>query len=108
MTDQAVLVNLDGTSLPSSVYGQNDLWTLEEQLIEILERDGIGVLDGNQVGRTETVLYLYGPDADALFAGIKPVLLPNSLCQNARVTVRYGGTGAPSREERIPMRSRSV
>src|SRR5262245_38440174 len=50
MTDHAVLVNLDGTSLPSWVYEQNDLWTLEEQLIEVLERDGIGELDGNEVG----------------------------------------------------------
>src|SRR5262245_34046979 len=77
LLNDAVLVNLDGTSLPSWVYEQNDVWTIEEQLIEVLERDGIGELDGNEVGPSETVLYLYGPDADALHAVIKPVLLAN-------------------------------
>jgi hypothetical protein len=104
MSEHAVLVALDGTSLPSSVYEEHDLWTLEEQLIEILEREGGGVLDGNEVGPAETVLFLYGPDADVLFASIKPALLGNPLCQNARVTIRYGDANARSREERIPIR----
>ncbi len=62
------------------------------------------MLDGNEVGSNETILYIYGPDADGLFSGIEPVLLTNPFCQNARIIVRYGGSGDRTKEERIPIR----
>jgi hypothetical protein len=42
-------------------------------------------------------LFLYGPDADKLFAGVEPVLRNYPLCQGAKVVLRYGGPGAPER-----------
>jgi hypothetical protein len=80
----------DGASLPEAVYEQHDLATLEDELIDI-ERNGLGEFDGNEIGPTETILYLYGPDADALFKGIEPTLRANPLCQIAKVTIRSGG-----------------
>jgi hypothetical protein len=101
-SEQAVLVYLDGQSLPTEVYEQNDLATLEDQLIEVIDSSVLGEFDGNEIGSGEVVLYMYGPSAEALFEGIEPVLRAYPLCKNARVIVRQGGPGAPEREIRLP------
>jgi hypothetical protein len=103
--EQAVLIFLDGTSLPTDVYERYDLATLEDELVAALERSGLGEFDGNEVGPGETALYLYGPNAGALFAGIEPVLRASPLCQNARVVIRFGGPGAAEKHSRIPARN---
>ena len=100
--EEAVLIHLDGTSLPDEVYQQHDLATLEDELIGFIEGHSLGEFDGNEIGPTETTLYLYGPSADALFNGIEPILRANPLCQNARIVVRAGGPDAPATEVRIP------
>jgi hypothetical protein len=76
--------------------------TLAEQLGDILEQQRLGEYDGDERGPTETVLFMYGPDAERLFNGIEPVLRAYPLCQNARVVIRRGGPGAGERELRLP------
>jgi len=98
---QAVLVHLDGTSLPDSVYQECDTATIEDRLIEVIERDGLGEFDGNETGPTETTLFMYGPDAGRLFVGIEQTLRAYPLCQGARVVIRRGGPGAEEREVRL-------
>ena len=68
--EQAVLVYLDGTGLSAEVYRDCDLATIEDRLTEVIERDGLGEFDGNEVRPTEAVLFMYGPDAERLFAGM--------------------------------------
>lgn len=99
--EQAVLVHLDGQNLPQEVYAECDLATLEDQIEEVLRARKLGLLDGNEIGEAEVVLFLYGTDAEALFRGIEPVLSAYPLCENARVVVRLGGPGAAQREVRI-------
>ncbi len=101
--EQAVLVYLDGLSLPKEIYENYDLATLEDQLIEAIESQSLGEFDGNEVGPEEAVLYMYAPNAEALFAGIEPILLDSPLCQNARVIVRQGGPGSQACEIFLPM-----
>jgi hypothetical protein len=98
---QAVLVHLDGTGLPAHVYQECDLETIEERLIEVIDREGLGDFDGDEIGPSETTLYMYGPDAEKLFAGIEGVLRASPLCNGARVEIRRGGPGAESRELRL-------
>ena len=98
---QAVLVHLDGVGLPAHIYREYDLATIEDQLIDVIEREGLGEFDGNEVGPVETTLFMYGPDAERLFAGIEPTLRAYPLCQAARVEVRPGGPGTSSREFRL-------
>ena len=45
-------------------------------------------------------LYMYGPDADRLFAAVRPVLEGADFMRGARVTLRYGPPedGVPERE----------
>ncbi len=99
--EQAVLVYLDGTGLPLHIYEECDLATIEDRLIEVMERNGLGKFDGNEIGPTETVLYMYGPDAELLFTGIEATLRDYPLCQGARVVIRHGSPGANQREVRL-------
>jgi hypothetical protein len=98
---QAVLVHLDGTGLPDHIYDEYDLATIEDRLIDTLEREGLGEFDGNEVGPGHTTLFMYGPDAERLFDGIEQTLRGYPLCQGARVEIRRGVPGAPQRELRL-------
>jgi len=42
--------------------------TLSEQLGEALEQKGLGEYDGDERGPTETILFMYGPDAERMSA----------------------------------------
>lgn len=95
---QAVLVHLDGVGLPDHVYKECDLATLEDRLVEAIASGRIGEFDGNEVGERETTLFMYGPDAERLFAGIEAILRDYPLCRGARVEIRRGGPGAEHRE----------
>jgi len=94
---QAVLVHLDGRGLPEHVYREHDLESLEERLRAAIEEGGLGEYDGNETDPSETTLFLYGPDAGRLFAGVEATLRAHPLCQNARVEIRPGGPGADAR-----------
>lgn len=99
---QAVLVYLDGQGLPDDVYKKYDLSTLEDQLIEVIDANSLGEFDGNEIGPAGSVLYMYTPNAEALFIGIEPTLRAYPLCQNARIVIRQGGPGAQAREFYLP------
>ena len=83
-----VLIELDGTHLPESVYRDCDIATLENRLEEVLETGERGELDGHETGPENTTLFLYGADAEALFRAVEPVLQDYPLCRGARVTIR--------------------
>ncbi len=89
--EQAVLVYLDGTSLPDSVCERFDLATLEDQLTAVINDKDLGEYDGNEFGPAGTTLFMYGPDARALFSAVENILRAYPLCQNSRVVVRLGG-----------------
>jgi hypothetical protein len=100
--DEAVLIFLDGRGLDDAVYQANDLSTLEDLLIQQIEQDGIGELDGHESGPTQTTIYLYGPDAEELFSRVQPILASYPLCQNGRAIIRQGGPGSSQREVLFP------
>lgn len=64
-------------------------------LTEAIAHADVGAFDGNEYGGGEVVLYAYGPDADALFAAMAPILhdLP---FRPAHAVLRYGSVDAPS------------
>lgn len=72
-------------------------------LTEAIEQADVGEFDGNEYGGGEVVLYAYGPDADALFAVMAPILhdLP---FRPAHVVLRYGSVDdASASEHRIDL-----
>ena len=90
--DQAVLIDfsIDGLLDPVS-----EIDTLETILNRTL--GSAGESDGHEIGGGEGTIFLYGADAEKIFARVESVLKSNPLCKNARVTVRKGGPGSPER-----------
>lgn len=60
---------------------------------------GVGEFDGNLVGTDDATLYMYGPDADRLFAVVEPILRAARLPAGSLIVKRYGEPGA--REEQV-------
>lgn len=69
-------------------------------LAEAVERAGVGEFDGNEFGAGEAVPYAYGPDADALFDVMAPMLRSLPF-RPARVLLRYGSAYTTSGAERL-------
>jgi len=57
-----VLVYLNRHGLPKQIYKDCDLATPEDQLRNVIHQAGLGELDGNEVGPSETTLFKYGPE----------------------------------------------
>jgi hypothetical protein len=72
---------------------------LEREIRAIVDGSGLGDFDGDEFGGGEAVLYLYGPDADKLYAAVEPALRAVSL-RPVQVTLRYGDAGDPAAVER--------
>ena len=85
-------------------YGLNDLGPLREaesRLDAAIRSAGAGEYDGDEVAAdlSDGSLYMYGPDADQLYAAIRSVLESAAVMRGATVHVRYGPPG--SREKVI-------
>ena len=79
------------------------IFELEDQLAKAIEGAAAGELDGNEIavdGR-DNLFYMYGPDADKLYAAIEPVVLSCDLLSEARVLLRYGAPGIDTRQRTI-------
>jgi hypothetical protein len=98
LAEEAVLVYLRGSGLPDEIYQTYDVGSLEDQLREAIDRCGVGEFDGNEFGPEETILYMYGPDAECLYAAVEPVLRAYPLCREGIAVIRGGPPGAPERE----------
>jgi hypothetical protein len=74
------------------------LFTLEDELIAALAGKDVGALDGHEIAMdgSDGTLFLYGPDADALFAVIEPVLKSSRVTQGGNATLRYGAADQPN------------
>lgn len=90
--EQAVLIRI--TELSDRDAG---LDVVEDPIIEAIGRAGVGEFDGNEVGPDGATLYMYGPDADALWAAIEPEVRRAPLGAGSHALCRYGGPGAQER-----------
>ncbi|MEO8458348.1 MAG: hypothetical protein ABI559_11095 [Chloroflexota bacterium] len=84
--------------MPSEVYEKYDLATIEDSLVKIMNEQSLGEFDGTEMTPKEAILFMYGPDAEALFKGIEDTLRDYPLCKGARVVIRSGPSGAPERQ----------
>lgn len=87
MSEHAVIIKFD--------YGSTNLdalFELEDQLEAILDGNGAGEYDGHEIAvdGSDGLLFLYGPDADALFEEVKPTILASTSIKNPVATLRYG------------------
>jgi hypothetical protein len=63
---------------------------LSDRLAEAIEQNAAGEFDGDEFGEGECTLFMYGPDADALFAAIETILRAFPGARGGRVIKRYG------------------
>ena len=75
-----------------------DVYEVEDQLIEAIGKAGVGEFDGNLMGPGEVVLYAYGPDADALFEVMEPILRAVAA-REAYAVKQYGPPDDPNTRE---------
>lgn len=58
----------------------------------IIEREHLGEYDGHEmaVDYSDGYIYMYGPDAELLFNGIKETLEQTGFMQGAKAKLRFG------------------
>jgi hypothetical protein len=79
-------------------YGSTNfqlMFALEDQLRSQISDAGVGVYEGHDVREdgSEGDFYMYGPDAEALYRVISPLLSQCSFMHGASVTLWFGPHG---------------
>ncbi len=102
--NQAVIAHYSLSAEPFGGLGESEaFFALEDSLIEAIESAGVGEYDGNEFGAGEAVAYMYGPDADLLFATVENQL-PHFAARPAYCVLRYGDVSNPdARKRRIDL-----
>ncbi len=98
---EGLAIYLDGINLPDSVYERCTCDSLAFQINGALTSVE-GEIRGSWVGRNETAIYIYGPNAEIMFSAIEPFLTSYPLCQNSRIVIRHGNPELNSRTVRLP------
>jgi hypothetical protein len=78
----------------------------EDELIAAVDEKGLGEVDGHElaVDGSEVVYFIYGPDADALFAAVEPVIRGFPAGEGSYAIKRYGDVDdSNAREVRIDL-----
>ena len=101
--EQAVLVHIP---LSTDTFGtdeeQEAVFALESELEEAVKASGLGEFDGNEFGGGECVFFMYGPDADALYGLIEPILRSKPIAAGGFAIKRYGeASDASAHEARV-------
>ncbi|KFG68749.1 hypothetical protein [Microvirga sp. BSC39] len=91
LPQQALFIRLDSHSLPAAIYEEYTLSGLESQLEVAL--GALGEIDGHARGAEDTIIYLYGRDAEAMYRAVERILKTHPLAQDASVTIRKGPPG---------------
>jgi hypothetical protein len=91
-------------------FGQHNLEPiayLEGRIMAALKNTALGAYAGSKMEEdySHGFLYLQGPDADALFAAIKPELEKNALMDNAEIRLRYGPLNAQAEEKVVSLKN---
>lgn len=98
---EGLAIYLDGINLPDEIYETCTCDGLAVLISGELASVG-GEIRGSWVGRSETSIYIYGPNAEQMFAAIEPILTVYPLCRNARVVIRHGNPALDPRTVRLP------
>lgn len=79
------------------------LLALERQLQRVIDSGRLGDFDGHEItgDLREGVLWMYGPDGDALFQAVRPLIAGATCFSRAVATLRFGlpSQAAPQRIE---------
>ncbi|MET7395934.1 hypothetical protein ABZS66_20805 [Dactylosporangium sp. NPDC005572] len=87
MTGDGLVVRYTLSDFHGTESERAAVYALQERLAAAL--DGVGEFGGNEFGGGEVALFLYGPDADRVYAAVSG-LLRELPYRPARVRLRYG------------------
>ncbi len=73
-----------------SVEEHETIYALEREQEEAIVATSSGEFDGDEFGGNECVLYMYGPDADRLYASVEPKLKSTRVASGGYAIKRYG------------------
>ncbi len=100
MAEHAVLVYLKLSNEHLGTSDEvDDVHELSDRLEEAIEAAEAGEFDGDEFGEGQCTLFMYGPDADALFAAIEPTLRGSPLSRGGYAIKRYGDPDDPDAKE---------
>lgn len=97
MAEHAVLATL---KLSTGDFGSDEevesIHDLSDQLTEAINEANAGEFDGDEFGDGQCTLYMYGPDADLLFAAVEPILRASKHAAGGYIIKRYGEASNPA------------
>lgn len=100
MAEHAVIV-----AFTYAAKSPQPLFVLEDRLREAIDTVRVGEFDGNELALdlSAGTLYMYGPDAEALFQVVRPLLSEAPCFRTATATLRVGppADGVPERTEEV-------
>ncbi len=104
--EHAVLVYLKlSDDQMGSEKERKDCHALEDRLERSIQTKQAGELDGDEFGEGFCTLYMYGPDADALFNAVESELRAAPLLAGSYAIKRYGpATDPKARETKVVLR----
>ena len=93
-------------------YGMDDwdpAFELEQELMDAVEASGKGEFDGNEIAMDGSTVefFMFGPDADALFEVVRPILEMSPIVKDGVATLRYGSYDEDARESVVKVGFRS-
>ena len=100
-SEQAVLIHIS-----TSGVDPRHVFNVEDDLTASVDGQGLGEVDGNDVALdgSEVIYYIYGPDADAIFAAVEPVIRRFPPGSGSYAIKRYGEADDPdAREVRLDL-----
>ena len=98
--EEALLVKL---RLSSSADDVKRIHALEDKLSSAIRQSSAGELDGDYFGNETSIIYMYGPSAERLFAATIQILREFHPPPGSYVVKRFGRQG--SKEERVDLSS---
>lgn len=96
--DQAVIIEIDLSDQPlkpDEVF--KSIKALEDEVVVKLPRKS--GLDGEDLGSDEAIIYLYGPNADTIFAAIESTLRKSKF-GHMDITLQYGLPDDPATQDK--------
>ncbi|WP_298903604.1 hypothetical protein [uncultured Psychroserpens sp.] len=72
--------------------GMEHIYALRDKLETAIENNNLGEYDGHEmaIDYSDGSLYMYGPNAELLFNGIKPILETTTFLNGAKAKLRFG------------------
>jgi len=89
-SEQAVIIQLPLSKELGSVSEVKSIHKIEDKIRQLLRRENVGELDGDEIGCGHCLIFLYGQDADKIVAVIEPVLKTWQALKGGTLTRRYG------------------